>query len=251
MPAQRAPSVQAPPTTTHRAGTPAPIPVPVPNSGTGRVRTQWTGNLSVPQHEEDQPKRRSKLPLIIGGVVLAAGAAIAAVVIVGGSKKPQETPGIAPGSQIVAITADAPVAAPPDAATVLPPLPKEAKIRIETTPSGAEIRDRGELVGRTPMTFKVTPSHNPRQFTLRLKGYGDHMVELTPNEPTILRKETLELIGSTTVKRGRAGTSGRRGDGGSAGARCGGTRDQDAGCRHRRLPGAAVSEDDARCRQLR
>src|SRR5262245_43935698 len=75
MPKQRAPSVPAPANTTSKVSVPA--TTPVPNS---RVRTQWTGNLSVPQEDDVQPRPpKSKAPFIVAGAVIIAGGAIATV----------------------------------------------------------------------------------------------------------------------------------------------------------------------------
>ncbi|NVB78834.1 MAG: serine/threonine protein kinase, partial [Kofleriaceae bacterium] len=91
----RAPSVPTSgPTTRVRTPTATPPPGVVEATRgkpdhTGRVKTQWTGNISVPEEVVPEPsaqKPKSKLPLIIGAVVLAGGAAVAAVVAMGGKK---------------------------------------------------------------------------------------------------------------------------------------------------------------------
>ncbi|MEO7730043.1 MAG: serine/threonine-protein kinase, partial [Kofleriaceae bacterium] len=51
----------------------------VANTATmNRVKTQWTGNLSIPELDAGVPARRSRLPLILGAVVLIGGGAGAA-----------------------------------------------------------------------------------------------------------------------------------------------------------------------------
>src|SRR3569833_4167990 len=76
----RAASVPSPSQTTQRrAQTPTSQPVQtVPPEGTGRVKTQWTGNLNIPEVAVEPSKLKSKLPLIIGGIVIAAGVAACA-----------------------------------------------------------------------------------------------------------------------------------------------------------------------------
>jgi serine/threonine-protein kinase len=198
IPQQRAPSVPAPDQTTHKSGeVPANI-TPVPG---GRVRTQWTGKVSVPTETEDAPaaKPRSKLPLIIGGILVVAIGGIAAFVIASKNKSTDEKPPIAQpsgsaavGSQVASVT--------PDAASIaidapsLPPPPEKVTIRLESKPKGAEITDLSSktVIGKTPLTFTLPGSHATRQFALRLKDYEDAVVEVVPDEPEIKRSATLE-----------------------------------------------------------
>ena len=52
--------------------------VQAPQTATmGRVKTQWTGNLSVPEVEV-APVKKSRMPMILGAAILAGGAAAAA-----------------------------------------------------------------------------------------------------------------------------------------------------------------------------
>ncbi len=193
IPQQRAASVPAPANTTQKAiGVPNVTPAPG-----ARVRTQWTGNLNVPQVDDGEgaTKPKSKLPLIIGGgVVLAAGAVVAIVLAMkGGDKKPEPNP--ASGSPAVAVTTpDAATPPPGDASAVeLPPLPAKVVLSIDSKPRGAEITDLASKVpvGKTPLSFNVNPSHTPRQFALRLKGYNDSLVEVVPNKPKLEVNEKL------------------------------------------------------------
>ncbi|HSR95978.1 MAG TPA: serine/threonine-protein kinase, partial [Kofleriaceae bacterium] len=103
--------------------------VPAPATGPmGRVKTQWTGNLSIPEIDASAVPRKSKLPLILGAVLLVGGGAIAAFVATrGGSAGPVSGTGSAsPGGVAVgsasaptapAGTPSAPPAAPPSAPT--------------------------------------------------------------------------------------------------------------------------------------
>jgi serine/threonine-protein kinase len=204
IPQQRAPSVPAPANTTQKAIGVAASVTPVPGS---RVRTQWTGNLNVPQADDGETKPKSKLPLIIGGgVVLAAGAVVAIVLGMKSGEKPQ--PSAASGSPAIAVaTPDASTPPPIDAPAVeLPPLPPKVVLSIDSKPRGAEIVDLGSktAVGKTPLSFSVNPSHSPRQFALRLKGYNDALVEVVPNKPKLEATEKLVRGAAVAVPAGSA-----------------------------------------------
>ena len=231
IPQQRAPSVPAPDKTTHRSGEVSQLPAnitPVPSGG--RVRTQWTGKVSVPTESDDgdQPKPRSKVPLIVGSVLVAAIGGVVAFVIA--SRKPKtETPIAQPsGSQVDAAAAAAAV---PDAAPVeppppqLPPPPEKVTIRLDSKPHGAEITDLASntVIGKTPLTFKLPGSSSPRQFALRLKNYSDAVVELVPNKDQMEHTEILEKgatrpipTGSGSAKPTGSGSSGSAVSAGSA-----------------------------------
>jgi eukaryotic-like serine/threonine-protein kinase len=196
MAAQRAPSVPAPANTTQKAIA-VPNPTPVPGA---RVRTQWTGNLNVPEVEDSDGARKpkSKLPLVIGGgVVIIAGAIVAFMAARGGDDKKPKDPITAPsGSAPISLaTPDAaPAAVPVDAPTVdLPPLPDKVVLSVSSKPANAELFDLASQVrvGKTPISFNLSPSHASRQFALRLKGYNDVVFEVTPNKPKLEVTEKL------------------------------------------------------------
>ncbi|HEX4452162.1 MAG TPA: serine/threonine-protein kinase [Kofleriaceae bacterium] len=169
-------------TTTRRAVTPAVTAQVAAPSGaiTGekstRVRTQWTGNISVPEEAVDPPpKSRSKLPLIVGGGVIVAAGAIAAVFALGGK---HDAPAPAPAPQVA--PAPPPVPAPHgSAATVDKPLGM-ISLELHSTPEGAAITDvaNNRIVGKTPFTFAAPGAHGTHPFSFHLKGYGDASVEL-------------------------------------------------------------------------
>ncbi len=214
IPQQRAPSVQAPQHTTQRAVAVAASATAKPTPAPGaRVRTQWTGSLNVPHHDDGEvrpaPARKSRLPLLIGLGVVLAGGAVAAVMVVksGGSKASLETgsngSALGPGSQIAAVTPDAgPV---PPAPPSLPPPPEQVVIKLDSRPRGADIKDvaSDRVLGKTPLTFKLRGSHDPRQFALHLDGYGDAVVELVPNREKIEYTEKLEkgATGTAVVRK--------------------------------------------------
>jgi serine/threonine-protein kinase len=166
------------------------------NRDTGRVKTQWTGNLTVPQESaEPAPPKRSKLPLILGAVVLLGGGAAAAVFALGGGDDAGQGNTVAsrpaPGSAQVAPVVEPPP--PPPPAPTPDPLPAQVEIVFASNPQGAMVTDlsTNQQLGPTPHRYKVPGSTSPRQFKLSLKGYGDSTIELVPNRPLIELEETL------------------------------------------------------------
>jgi serine/threonine-protein kinase len=183
--------------------------VPAPGgTASGRVKTQWTGNLSIPERDASAPPRRSKLPMILGAIVLVGGAAgVAGYVATRGG-----TPGgngSASGAGPAGGTGSAgPASGSQDLATTRPSTPasgepplmfKRAHVHLLSTPPDAEVKDlsNGITVGHTPVTFELTPSRQPRQFALSRKGYGAAVVELVPDQ------EDIEY--TTKLVRGAAG----------------------------------------------
>jgi serine/threonine-protein kinase len=181
--------------------------VPAPPSATmGRVKTQWTGNLSVPEIEAGPPARKSRLPLILGAVVLIGGAAGGAAYLTtrgGGSPAgaatgsstdssvPAPAPPTTPALPTNPTTPPVVPAAPPSP----PPLAFEwSQIRIDSVPTGADVKDltNGKVIGHTPFSFKLRPSHTARQFELHRKGYIDAVVEVVPDREKLDNTEKLE-----------------------------------------------------------
>jgi serine/threonine-protein kinase len=176
----------------------------------GRVKTQWTGNLSVPEVDAATPPRKSRLPLIVGGAVLVAGAAVVSAVLVtrnttaaGDTAKPAgpvATPPVATAPPLQPPVSQPPPPAPPPPPPMPPPVDttplafERARIHLDSTPSGAEVRDpaTGKLLGRTPFAFTLPASHMPRQFALHHKGYVDSVVEIIPEKEKIQFTEPLE-----------------------------------------------------------
>jgi serine/threonine-protein kinase len=177
------PSVQAPPTTQHPT----------------RNKTEWTGNLSIPEIDPGGQARKSKLPIILAAVGLGAAAiAVVAVVASRGAPTPVAMP-TAPAAPVAAPTIPVPPrapAVPPVAAPVADaPLTFErAQIRLDSAPTGAEVRDltSNAVIGRTPFSFTVPASRNARRFALHRKDYLDAVVELIPDRPEIKYSEKLE-----------------------------------------------------------
>ncbi|MBL9016536.1 MAG: serine/threonine protein kinase [Myxococcales bacterium] len=183
--------------------------VAVPATTTqSRQKTKWTGNLSVPE-EEDKPKGKSKLPLILGLVlVLGGGAAAAAFFVMNSNKGGDDNGSGSSGSAIAqngsdgsngsAGTAgkvtppppqaiDAGVAPPPQAIdageAALPPPPAMITFKIDSVPRGAEVTNlaTGKKYGSTPVTLNIKGSHDTLSFQIHKNGYGDSIIDVTPD----------------------------------------------------------------------
>jgi serine/threonine-protein kinase len=194
--------------------------VPAPTTGPmGRVKTQWTGNLSIPEMDASAVPRKSKLPLILGAVLLVGGGAVAAFVATRGSSA-----GPGPGSAAVgsaaaptapAGTPSTPPAAPPSVPTPPagpPPLAFEwAQVRILSVPAGADVKDLtlGKVIGHTPFSFKLKPSRTARQFELHHKGYIDTVIEVVPDREKIETTEKLERGAGRKEPRPPVGSGGK------------------------------------------
>jgi serine/threonine-protein kinase len=200
----------------HTTPTPA-VAAPITQN---RQRTQWTGSLNVPD-AEDAPRAKSKLPFFLGGGVIAIVVAVVVAMSVGGDKpKPEPEPAVASGTgsgtngsaaaTVVVVTPDAAVAP-------LPPPPKSVVMKLASVPKNAEVRESPDAkpIGRTPLRFKLPGSHEPRRFYLSLKGYGDAIVEIIPDQEEITHTETLEkgASGTPTVKRVGSGSAEKPGPG--------------------------------------
>jgi hypothetical protein len=199
----RAPSVPSQgPTTRARPPTGAVEPVRSPEA-TGRIKTQWTGNLNVPLVSAEEPvrnKKKSAVPLILGVIAVAGIGAVIAVVAL--KKTPPAAPAPQPeqGSAVIA-TPQPPPPQPQPPQPQPPPepaLPDMVQIHFESTPKGADVIDvaTNNKLGKTPYTFTVAGSKTPRQFKFRLAHYGDATVELVPNKAEIHYSQPL-VRGST------------------------------------------------------
>jgi serine/threonine protein kinase len=207
----------------------ASVLVPVTTEPTGR--SQWIGDLSVPEVAAAPPPR-SKLPIILGAIVLVGGAAGAVAYLTIRDDTPSGN-SVASGAPVSSIGTSAPTqtsptvpvpTAPPTAPTAPPAAPTTppaaptappaapaaqpvaaapvqsepltfewAQIRLDSKPPGADVKDlaNGTLIGHTPFTFKVRPSHTARQFGLHRKNYVDTVVELIPDRQEIEHTEML------------------------------------------------------------
>ena len=164
-----------------------------------RQKTAWTGNLQVPMEEGIREKPKSKLPMLLAVLVILGGGAAAGIYMVTrdkGEAKPvvAEPSGSAPGSQVAAVTP--PVTPPPvvvDAgvATVEAPVPAKVTIHLDSRPSGATIDVGDGRAHKTPLTFKIAGSHEPRRFSLTMNGFQEALVEIVPDQEDIKYTETL------------------------------------------------------------
>ena len=174
-------SVPSPATTvTRRAQTPTNQPVAAPITGerSSRVRTQWTGNLSVPEEAVAPAKQpRSKLPLIAGGL-LVVGGAIAAVLVLGGGKTKPELPAPATPATTPPPVVAQPQQQPPTRTPT--PAPTAIAIKIDSTPEGATVTDRsnGQVIGKTPFTFSPAREQRSHELAFHLHGYTDATAEV-------------------------------------------------------------------------
>ncbi len=220
-PTVRAANVLSPSQTTHRraqglTGVGA-APSTVMPEGTGRVKTQWTGTLTVPEGPvDDARKPTSKLPLIIGAIALV-GAGIAVAVIMMGKKAaaPTEGSGATVAVQPTPIATSVPVPVPVPAPPPLPEpkLPDMVKLTLDTTPHGATVTDLStnrEFPGKTPITTSLPGQKGTRQFSVALKGYQLEIVELPLDKETVsftepltkgtARTPVVHHIGDATIK---------------------------------------------------
>jgi serine/threonine-protein kinase len=155
-------------TTTRRAQTPTSQPVQtVTPEGTGRVKTQWTGNLNVPEVAVDAPKVSSKLPLIVGAVVVVIGAAVVAAVALSGKHAPPAPPDKGSAVAVQPTPIPTPVPQPPQPLPQ-PVLPAKVKLTIDTVPHGATVIDLATNMTfptKTPITTSLPGQAAPRQYS--------------------------------------------------------------------------------------
>jgi serine/threonine-protein kinase len=198
----RAASVPAPATTT-RAKPPTGVVQPIRSrpatvDQSSRIKTQWTGNLSIPEEVvAPAPQSKSKLPLIVGVAVVVIGGGIAAFALSrghGSSGGDQIASGATPGS---ATPGSAAIAAPPPPPPPPPPepkLPDMVALTLDSSPHGATVTDivTGKVIGKTPLVVHTPGSKTPKQYQFHLHGYGDTTVELPLTKETLGYTETLQ-----------------------------------------------------------
>ena len=181
-----------------------------------RQRTQWTGSLQVPQ-EDDKPRQKSKLPLILGAVVVLGGGGAAAFFALNnkssGATNGSGSDGSAiiagPGTNGSALTVAPPDAGAitpppaPDAAVVLPPLPARITLTIDSKPKGAEVTNVAtgkKYPGFTPLTLNIKGSHDTLSFQIHKSGYSDVIVDLTPDQDGSFTAELAKGSSSTPIR---------------------------------------------------
>jgi len=217
------PAVPAAPGAKTAGGVTGGVAVPAATTQS-RQRTQWTGNLSVPQ-EDDKQQSKSKLPLILALIVILGGGAAVAFVVMNNKGGGGDTPGS--GSAIAdngsggsagsggsgggmtqppPPTIDAGPAQPPppaiDAGPAQPPPPSMITFKIDSVPRGAEVTNlaTGKKYGSTPVTLNIKGSHDTLSFQIHKNGYGDAIIDITPDsDGSFVAK--LEKGGSTSPTR--------------------------------------------------
>jgi serine/threonine protein kinase len=194
------------------------VPAPA-NTALGRVKTQWTGNLSVPESDASAAPKKSKLPLVLGAALLVAGAGLAAAFVAtrgggdtGGSGQASSAP---PGNPVPPV-APAGTPTPPTALPGTPAGPPSlafawAQVRILSVPPGADVKDLtlDKVIGRTPFSFKLKPSRTARQFELHRKGYFDSVLEIMPDREKIEATVKLERGAGRKDPRSPVGSAGK------------------------------------------
>jgi serine/threonine-protein kinase len=201
-------NVLAPASTTRAKSPTAPVDLvrKRPPTDPSRIKTQWTGNLVVPEVAVQVPAEptRSKLPLVAGMVaVVAVGGAIAAFVLTRhGSSAPENASNVAGSASAgsAAVVAPAPPPPPPPAPAPEPPrpppepkLPDMVTLSLDSTPHGAKVIDlsTGKVIGKTPLKISAPGSKTPKSFAFHLHGYGDTTVELPLTNETFTYTEAL------------------------------------------------------------
>jgi len=148
---------------------------PDPGSGSGSGNIFGTTTTGAPL---TAPKKAGKAPLIIGG-----GVAVAAIIGIlvfmsskGGDKdaKPganDNKPALTAPSTPASTAATASTTAAPSATAVV----EEAKLKIETDPAGAQVKeDDSPVCEKTPC--EVTVTEKPRKLTLTLKDHASETI---------------------------------------------------------------------------
>jgi hypothetical protein len=152
-----------------------------------------------PKRSTLAPMIKSKLPMVIGAsVIFLAG--VGTTIWWLSRSTPTAQPIAAPPTPIAQPTPPPPP--PPKAEPPpLPPLPDQVVIHLDSKPHGAKITDVASqrMLGKTPLTFRLAGSREPRQFGLSLRGYGDAVIELVPNRERIEYTEVLEKGAATHV----------------------------------------------------
>jgi hypothetical protein len=193
--------------------------VQAPTSTTqGRVKTQWTGNLSIPEIDAGAAPKKSRLPMLLGAILVVGGAAGAAAFVAtrGGGSAPSsgQASGAPLGNVVPPVAPPGTPSSPPHTVPPAdpPPLAFEwAQVRILSVPAGADVKDLtlDKVIGHTPFSFKLKPSRTARQFELHHKGYLDAVIEVVPDREKIETTEKLERGTGRRERRPPIGTAGK------------------------------------------
>jgi serine/threonine-protein kinase len=163
--------------------------------GGARQRTEWTGDVKVPEVPVDEapPQAPPKTPFLVAGAIgLVVVVAAVALTLRGGKSATQPAAGSAAGSAPAESTAAAGSAAAstPAAAAALP---SQVHIHLGSVPPGAEVVDAasGAKLGVTPAELTLDGSTQPKAYRLHLRGFEDVTYEVTPDRADIRQSVTL------------------------------------------------------------
>ena len=177
------------PTPANLATQPTAAPGAAVAVGTAPPNDTITQPLS--KHSTLAPMIKSKLPILIGASAVFAAGVITTILLISSKSTPPAKP--SPQATTLPLPAPPPPKIEP-APPPPPPVPEQVVIRLDSKPKGAKITDLATQItlGKTPLTFRLKGSNNARQFGLSLRGYGDAVIELTPNRERIEHTEVLE-----------------------------------------------------------
>jgi serine/threonine protein kinase len=153
--------------------------------------------LSPPVETSAERKKRRRRPLVAGiaSALLVAGTAVAIVVI---SRGPRDDRGAKPAVAAPSTTDPATPSPPnPKATEPTPPAPTtpppstEVRVRVQSTPPGADVVVAGEVKGKTPMQLTLPRGTEPVKVELRLKGWKGDTMMVTPDSDQTLQLKLL------------------------------------------------------------
>jgi serine/threonine protein kinase len=155
-------------------------------------------DLSPPVETSAERKKRRRRPLVaaIASALLVAGTTVAIVVLTRGPRDDRGTkPAVAaqPRASSVAPPVEPPKTTeptpPPPTTTAAPPLPSEVRVRVQSTPPGADVFVAGEAEprGKTPMQVPLPRGSEAIKIELRLKGYKSDTAMVTPDSDQTLQ----------------------------------------------------------------
>lgn len=179
------------------------------------IQTPWgqqvTARFSAVKDEEP-PKKKSAMPLLIGLGSLAVGAAVAFVMMSGGDPQPAQQPAAPPPTEAPAKATEKPAETPvekpvekPETIKQLAPDTEKVRFRITTPGVDAKIldaRDEG-IYGMTndAKGVEVEKSNDPLKLILRADGYEDLEFEIVPNSDKQFERPLVKETTKSTKKR--------------------------------------------------
>jgi len=144
------------------------------------LRTRTSSDETTGQYEAD---RRAEETDGLSGVVYAIGVLIVANVGMVAYTLTVEDDGAGGPGDRTAAAAGADDEASPEPTGMI-------RVNIDSSPQGARLVRKGEVVGRTPIEVVLPRGEDPIELTLVNSGYADRTIELIPNEDV---EQTIEL----------------------------------------------------------